>query len=168
MNRSHEARIRLLEQRARASTDPTVFYSWTETGNGTVYHTLNDGRRYTPDAFDRLIRERPDTVFMTLQRSALAEAANKAFWEEEEAKQPTWQDLLDENAEVDRLRESGADPWLARSPRLDRLAEEHAHETDEESGGTDGEDDESWVEDVSLDSDRSVLARYHRWLMARS
>jgi hypothetical protein len=138
-----------------------------------VYQTLNDGRRYSPEAFDRLIDERPETVFLTLQRSTLAEAANKAFWEEKEACQPTWADLRAENAEAERLRQGGAAAAEGTpSAPADVPAREGTPSTDAEvdtkGEGADDADEDAWVEDVTLDSDRATLARYHEWLTEKS
>ena len=181
MNANHQARLGRLEQRVDASGDHTILFERVEADDGTLegYRVLNTGRVYTPEAFDRLVEKREDAVFVTLQSTELAAAANKAYWEEHDANMPTWDELLMENAEAKRVRETGDVFNPACSPRTQRMGIGwHAADTeaadagtgdagDEKDGGEE-EDGDAWVEDVTIDSDRATLARYHVWLMEQS
>ena len=163
MIRSHQARLRALEERAEQGDDDYIIFGWSEDADGRVtsYHVQNDGRNYSPEAFDRLIDELPGAVFVPLQApSPLAEAAARAYWSVKESYQPTLDELMAENAAVERSHEAGGDGADGSCPRLDRLAEWEAM--------MDPGEDDAWTRDVTAASDEVTLARYHAWLMERA
>lgn len=175
MKMEYQKRLHALERRLNATGDDYLVFETLETPDGTRYRVLNNGRVYTPEAFERLVEKREDAVFVTLQSSELSKAAAAAYWEERVANQPSFADLFAENELVERVRReveenyTGDDKDEEVGRRIaDALGTDHEDDAEGDEQDAAASDDDSWVENVTVDSDRATLARYHEWLMEQS